>query len=63
MRKLHMTLENGLKIYQVQLVGGPCDGMTLLASHDTAMADGNKYVRNPKDDLFYYQQQPGATSK
>ena len=28
----------------MQLVGGPCDGITSLASHDTAFHEGEAYV-------------------
>jgi hypothetical protein len=52
-RILYETLPNGMKLYRVKLVGGPCDGAESLCSHDTVWMDGHCYKRG-KDDLYYY---------
>lgn len=54
MRKLYSTLSNGLKIYEVKLVGGPYDGSVSLTSGDMVYHVSEKYIRG-SDDLYYYQ--------
>lgn len=47
------TLPNGLSLYKVKLVGGPCDGAWSICSADTVIARGEKYLRG-KDDRYYH---------
>jgi hypothetical protein len=54
-----MTLSGGLHIYRVKLVGGPADGQTSIASHDTVWAFGEKYVRGA-DDRYYHEPKAGG---
>ena len=52
-RKFHSVLPNGLKVYRVKLVGGPCNGLESLASHDTVFCHGQEYKRG-LDDRYYH---------
>lgn len=52
-RPLYSTLANGMKLYQVKLVGGPGDGQASLCSHDTVYWNSHLYLRG-LDDLYYF---------
>lgn len=61
-RKLHLTLAGGLRVYKVQLVGGPADGQVSLSSHDLVVwnqGDESHYYRRGEDDRYYWDE--GAT--
>lgn len=47
------TLAGGIKIYKVQLVGGPYDGTHSVCSHNTVMMCGERYLRGA-DDRYYH---------
>jgi hypothetical protein len=59
MREKVITLAGGLPIYRVKLVGGPANGQTSIASHDTVWAFGEKYVRGA-DDRYYHEPKAGG---
>lgn len=53
-REPKLKLQNGLQIYEVQLVGGPYDGSKALCSHNTVWKRDTLYLRGD-DDRYYYQ--------
>lgn len=40
-------------LYRVRLKGGPADGTESLATHDTVIKNGDRYIRGA-DDLYHY---------
>ncbi len=60
-RKFYKRLSNGLKLYEVKLVGGPADHGVSLCSGNVVWQAGAKYIRG-KDDRYYYEPEAGGAN-
>lgn len=54
------TMSDGIMLWRVRLVGGPCDGRESLTTGDEVWCASERYIRNYDDNFYYHTPAEGA---
>jgi hypothetical protein len=53
-------MSDGVMLWRVRLVGGPCDGRESVTTGDQVWCASERYIRNYDDNLYYHTPEEGA---